>query len=101
MLMIRLQRVGRKHDPSFRIVAIDSRRAAKSGSVLEVLGSYDSRKGEPQFKKEKITEIISKGAQVSKTAHNLLVNAKILEGKKRDVLHHTKIKAGKEKEKKV
>lgn len=95
MLMIRLQRKGKKHDPSFRVVLIDSRRAAKSGSVLEILGSYNPRKGEPQLKADKIKEWISRGAQVSKTVHNLFVNAKIIESKKKDVLHHKKIKAKK------
>lgn len=99
MLMIRLQRKGKKHDPSYRIVLIDSRRAAKSGSVLEILGSYNSQKGEPQLKADKIKEWISKGAQVSKTVHNLFVNAKIIEGKKKDVLHHKKIKAKLDKKK--
>jgi len=97
MLTIRLQRKGKKHDPSYRVVLIDSRRAAKSGSVLEILGSYNPRAGEPQLKKEKIKEWISKGAQVSETVHNFLVNAKIIEGKKKDVLYHTKIKAKLEK----
>lgn len=94
MLAIRLQRVGKKHDPSFRVVLIDSRRAAKSGSVLEVLGSYKAGvKGATQFKAERIKELITKGAQVSDTVNNLLLKSKIITGVKRDVLHHTRIKA--------
>ncbi len=81
MLIIRLQRVGRKNDPSFRLVVIDSKRAAKSGSFLEIVGSYDARQGQPQFKAERIKHWISGGAQVSPTVNNLLVKAKILEGK--------------------
>lgn len=77
MLNIRLQRKGKKHDPSYRVVLIDSRRAAKSGSVLEILGSYSPRKGEPQLKVDKIKEWISKGAQVSETVYNLLTRFKI------------------------
>lgn len=86
MLKIRLQRVGRKHDPSFRIVLVDSRRAAKSGSFLQILGSYNARKGEPQLKGDKIKEWIAKGAQVSGTVHNILVDKKIISGKKVNVL---------------
>lgn len=99
MLKIRLQRVGKKHDPSFRVVLIDSRRAAKCGAVLEILGNYNAQRGEPKFNAEKIKEWISKGAQVSDTVNNLLVGAKIIAGKKKDVLHHTKIKIKKEKNK--
>ena len=82
MLKIRLQRVGRRHDPSFRLVLIDSRKAAKSGSCVERLGSYNARYGEPNLKKERIIHWLSKGAQISDTVHNLLVGAKIIEAKK-------------------
>lgn len=90
MLKIRLQRVGRKHDPSFRVVLVDSRRATKSGSFLEILGSYDARKGEPQLDSEKIKEWVSKGAQLSGTVHNLLVRKKIIKEKKVNVLSSKK-----------
>jgi len=93
MLMIRLQRTGKKHDPSYRVVLIDSRRAAKSGSVLEILGDYSATKKKYNLKAEKIKNWISKGAQVSDTVHNCLVKEKIIEGEKRDVLHHMRIKA--------
>ena len=93
MLMIRLQRTGKKHDPSFRVVLIDSRRAASSGSVLEVLGDYSATRKKYNLDTEKIKSWISKGAKVSDTVHNYLVKEKIVGGEKRDVLHHTKIKA--------
>ena len=37
---IRMKKMGRKHRPFFRIVAIDSRQP-RDGRVLEELGSYD------------------------------------------------------------
>lgn len=92
MLVIRLQRIGKKHDPNFRVVLADSKKSAKSGKVVDFLGSYNAQKGEPQLNGDKIKEWISKGAQVSDTVNNLLVNAKIIDSKKKDVLHHTKIK---------
>jgi len=100
MLKIRLQRVGKKHQPSYRLVLVDSRRATKSGSFLEILGSYNVQKGQVQFKNDKIKEWISKGAQISDTVHNLLIKEKIIEGKKRDILQHNKIKKAVKKEKK-
>ncbi|NOY35912.1 MAG: 30S ribosomal protein S16 [bacterium] len=97
MLKIRLQRVGKKHDPSFRVVLVDSRKGPQSGGFLEVLGSYNAQKGEPQLKGDKIKEWIAKGAQVSDTVHNLLVKTEIIKGKKRDVLHQDKIRKEREK----
>lgn len=83
MLMIRLQRVGRKHEPVFRLVLTDSQNGPKSGKFLEILGSYDMRVGDSSnFKSDRIKELMSKGAQVSDTVHNLLVDKKIVEGKK-------------------
>lgn len=91
MLKIRLLRTGKKHDPSFRVVATDSRNAPQSGRFVEILGNYDAGKSKPQLKAERIKHWISKGAQISDTVHNLLVKEKILEGKKKDVLHHARI----------
>ena len=86
MLKIRLQRVGRKHDPSFRVVVTDSRFAAQSGKALEVLGSYNPRFDNPTLKEDRIKEWIAKGAQTSGTVHNILVGAGIIKGKKVNVL---------------
>lgn len=93
MLIIRLQRVGRTHEPSFRIVLTDSKFGPKSGKAVEVLGSYDARKGKGtnHVDGEKVKYWISKGAQVSDTVHNYLVDEKILPGKKINVLPKNKI----------
>ncbi len=87
MLKIRLQRVGRKHEPTFRLVLTDSKNSTKSGRYLENLGSYDSRHGEDaNFKADRIKHWMSQGAQVSATVHNMLVSKKLIEGKKINVL---------------
>lgn len=86
MLKIRLQRVGRKNDPSFRLVATESQNGPQSGKFLEVLGSYDARKGEPVFVADRVKHWIGMGAKVSDTVNNLLINAKIIDGKKINVL---------------
>lgn len=90
MLIIRLQRTGRRHDPNFRLILTDSRKPPRSGSYLELLGSYNARKGEPQFKPERIKHWLSKGAKTSITVHNLLVSAKIIGGKKKNALPSVK-----------
>ncbi len=88
MLMIRLQRVGRKHEPTFRLVLTDSKNSTKSGRYIEVLGSYDPRTENKveQFKIERIKELMSTGAQLSDTVHNFLVSKKAITGKKRNSL---------------
>lgn len=93
MLIIRLQRVGRTHEPSFRIVLTDSKNGPKSGKAVEVLGSYDARKGKGtnHVDGEKVKYWISKGAKLSETVHNYLIDEKVLTGKKINVLPKNKI----------
>ncbi len=88
MLKIRLQRVGRKHETIFRLVVTDSKNGPKSGKSLEVIGSYDPR-GKRDFQvleTERVKHWISKGAQVSDTVRNLLIDKKIMEGRKVNAL---------------
>ena len=62
---IRLARIGKKHAPFFRIVAIDSRKK-RDGAYLETLGTYDVLKGAlVQFNVERINDWVSKGAILS------------------------------------
>ncbi|MFA5934646.1 MAG: 30S ribosomal protein S16 [Candidatus Paceibacterota bacterium] len=93
MLIIRLQRVGRVHEPTFRIVLTDSKFGPKSGKSVEVLGSYDARKGKGNnhVDGEKVKYWISKGAKVSETVNNFLIDEKVLTGKKINVLPKNKI----------
>jgi small subunit ribosomal protein S16 len=86
MLKIRLQRIGRKNDPAFRVVLTDSKNSTKSGRFLEILGNYNPKAGVTKFDSEKIKTWISKGAQLSPTMHNFMVHEKIVSGKKVNVL---------------
>lgn len=90
MLKIRLQRVGRTNNPSFRLVVTEKTNATRSGRAIEVLGSYDARGGakgaKPALKADRITYWISKGAQPTGSVHNLLISEKIITGKKVNVL---------------
>lgn len=82
MLIIRLQRVGRRNDPNFRVVVVEKKRAPKSGAYLEVLGSHNPKTKLTRFKDGRVKHWLQKGAQISATAHNLLVNAKIIDAPK-------------------
>ena len=87
MLKIRLQRVGRKHEPSFRLVLTDSKNSTKSGKFIEVLGNHDFRQEKnTKINKDRVLHWIKVGAQPSDTAHNLLIVQKIITGKKINVL---------------
>ena len=81
MLKIRLQRVGRVHEPSFRLVLTDSKNSTKSGRFKEILGSYDPRKSVDALETERIKYWLSQGADPTDTVHNLLVKHKIQEVK--------------------
>ena len=85
MLKIRLQRVGRKHEPTFRLVLTDSKNSTKSGRFGEVLGSYDPRKSTEAFNSERINHWLSMGAGLTGTVNNLLIKKGILRGKKTHV----------------
>ncbi len=99
MLTIRLQRVGRKHDPAFRLVVVDRRRSTKSGRFIEILGSYHSRRKTASVKPERIKHWLAFGAKASGTVHNLLVDQKIISGPKINVLpSRKKVKAEEKKE---
>jgi small subunit ribosomal protein S16 len=78
MLKIRLQRVGRVHEPSFRLVLTESTNSTKSGRFKEILGSYDPRKTVDILKTDRIKYWLSQGASPTPTVHNLLATHKIV-----------------------
>lgn len=84
MLTIRLNRVGKKNKPYFRIV-LQEHTIAPGGRHVEVLGSYDPHSKKTVLKEERIKEWIAKGAQASDTAHNLFVKNGIISGEKKKV----------------
>lgn len=86
MLKMRLQRVGRKNDPSYRVVVTDSRNGPQSHKEVDLLGSYSAKTNVFAVDGERAKDWISKGVQVSPTVHNLLVQNKMIEGKKINVL---------------
>lgn len=92
MLKIRLQRTGRKHEPTFRIVLTESKNSSKSGKLLEVLGSHDFRKENTGINKERLLYWMKNGVKPTGTVHNLLVTHKIIDGKKINVLPRRKPK---------
>lgn len=87
MLKIRLQRTGRKHETTFRIVVTDSKNSTKSGKLLEVVGAYDPRRDDTTvINADRVKYWMSVGAGLTGTVNNLFLSKKIIEGKKVNVL---------------
>ena len=88
MLAIRLQRTGRTHEPTFRVVLTESKNGPRSGKYLENLGWYDTRIKNKieQLNVDKIKHWMSHGAKPSVTLHNFLVSQKVITGKKINAL---------------
>lgn len=73
MLVIRMQRTGRKGHAMFRMVVQDSRLTPTSGKVVAYLGSYDPHAKTGSVDVEKATLYLKNGAQPSPRAARLLV----------------------------
>lgn len=86
MLKMRLQRYGRKNNPSYRVVVTDSRNSSKTGNHVDVIGAYEPKMGKFTIDGERAKHWISKGTQVSDTVYNFLITEKVIEGKKRNAL---------------
>jgi len=91
MLVIRFLRQGKKHQPFYKIVVVEKNKGPHSGKFVEQVGFYNPFTKEKDLNKERVLYWISKGAQPSDTVHNMLIQEKIIEGKKVSV-HATKPK---------
>lgn len=65
MLAIRMQRLGRKGHPHYRVVVQDSRQTPTSGKYVALLGSYDPHAKTTTLIKEKAELYLKNGAQPS------------------------------------
>ena len=72
MLVIRMQRTGRKGHAQFRVVVQDSRRTPTSGSIVASLGSFNPHTKEAILDKEKASFYLEHGAQPSERVVRLL-----------------------------
>ena len=85
MLVIRFRPIGKKNQPTYRIVVTEKTNASRAGRQVERLGFYNPLTKQFFAKKERVLYWLSKGAKCSDTVHNLLVKNKVIEGKKIDV----------------
>lgn len=93
MLAIKLKRVGKKGQGSFRIV-VKEKRSKMVGRFTDDLGWFNPHTDNYQLDKEKAKHWISVGAQPTDSIHNLLVRSGVMRAGK--VAVHRKKKGGEE-----
>lgn len=91
MVIIRLSRVGKKKQPSYRLI-VSEKSKDPWGKYIENLGLFNPLAKPPvfDFKVDRIKYWLSQGAQASDTVWNIFVDQKIVEGEKRRKVSITK-----------
>jgi small subunit ribosomal protein S16 len=80
MLKIRLARVGKKKQPTYRVVVADAR-AKRDGRYVEIIGQYNPRTEPNTFviDEEKARDWMRKGAQPTERIHKLFATVGLME----------------------
>jgi small subunit ribosomal protein S16 len=80
MVRIRLQRVGKKRQPSYRVVVIDSE-APATGRPVDTIGHYNPRTDPITYEvdRERALYWLGVGAQPSEAVRRLLVKSGIMD----------------------
>lgn len=78
---LRLMRMGKTKQPTYRLVAADSR-SPRNGRFIELLGTYEPRLETPGFKvdEEKLNKWLGNGAQPTERVQKLLEQNGVLTG---------------------
>ena len=78
-VVLRLQRIGKRTQPHYRIVAIE-KSSGPHGEPLEVVGHYDPKAGKDKQKvtinAEKVDKWVKNGAKPSETVGTLITRAR-------------------------
>ncbi|HET6622807.1 MAG TPA: 30S ribosomal protein S16 [Candidatus Saccharimonadales bacterium] len=77
MLAIRLQRIGRKGHPVYRIAVQEAQRHPSSGRVVAYVGSYDPHSKATKLNHDDLDKYLSNGAQPSPRVVRLLQSEKV------------------------
>lgn len=88
MLTIRLSRIGKRKQPTYRIIVIEKHRDPWA-KYLELLGNYNPRSKQLVVKIDRVKYWVSKGAELSASVNNLLIKTGNLEGGKKKVVKIT------------
>lgn len=80
--MIRMQRIGRRNDPAFRILVLEKTSSPKAGTYTDLLGTYNPKTKALTLAEDRLKEWMAKGAQLSDSLSNLLITKKVIQGTK-------------------
>jgi small subunit ribosomal protein S16 len=96
MLVIRLSRTGKSAQPSYRLI-VSEKSKDPWGKYLEILGYYYPKKEAKiaDLKEERLKYWLGKGAQLSETVNNLLVNQGVVNNPKVRLVKISKRRAAK------
>lgn len=97
MLALKLARRGKKNQSFFKLIILE-KHEDPLGDYLEDLGYWNPRTKKGEFKKERILYWLSKGAQMTTSVNNLLINQGLIKGEKRRASKKPKQKNGSSKE---
>ena len=100
MLIIRLSRTGKTAQPSYRLI-VSEKSKDPWGKHLEILGHYYPKKEAKlvDLKEERLKYWMGKGAQLSETVNNLLINQGLITTAKIRIVKISKRRAAKVAEK--
>jgi len=76
MLKLRLQRIGRRKRPFYRIVVMTNR-TRRDGRPIDYVGYYDPILKKSNFNASKVVKWITVGVQPTSTVANLLLKSRI------------------------
>lgn len=100
MLAIRLQRLGRKGYPTYRLAIQEAQRHPTSGRVVAYVGSYNPHTKESRVDAEKVQKYLANGAQPTPRVVRILTDnkvsmpawVKVPADKNRDIKHAEKLR---------
>jgi small subunit ribosomal protein S16 len=77
---LRLMRMGKTKQPTYRLVAADSR-SPRDGRFIEIIGSYAPREHDNKvvLKEDRVTRWLQEGAQPTDRVRRILVGAGLME----------------------
>lgn len=109
MLVIRLQRQGKTHYATYRVIVQDVLRHPSSGKVVAYVGSYNPHTKQVQLDKEAIENYLSHGAQPTDRVVRILTGegmtmpkwVKTARGKQRNIRNPEKLRRNQPKEESV
>ncbi len=92
MLAIKLQRIGKKHQPFYRLVVAE-KKSKMIAPPVEDLGSYNPGTKKITLNSDRVKYWLGVGARPTSTSHNLLVTAGVIDGKKKVIKMKAAVKA--------